>query len=408
MTYVRWQKEPLIQALKTRRVILLNGARQCGKTTLAKELATSTTEYRTLDQVSLREIALSDPHGFVEHTGKTLIIDEVQRAPDLLSAIKLKVDKDTRPGQYLLTGSAKIETLPSVQESLAGRIRKIRLRTLTQGEILKTKPVFIDNAFKKIFPNTQSIYERKKILEMAFRGGYPEPLHFDHKDRRHWHLDYLNALLERDLKDITHIVRQAAMEELIKIAASWSSKLMDISAIGAGLSIRRATVESYLNALESLYLIERVQPWTHTDYDRVGKKTKLFMCDSGLMSSILRWNFSKIEFDPDRSGKLLETFMFNEIAAQVEASQSDYRLYHYRDREKREIDFMIERDDSALLGIEIKAGSVINSEDFKHLKWLRENISKDRLFIGIVLYSGELVSSMGNNLWAVPFGGLWG
>ena len=140
--YQRWQKSTLVKALKTRRVLLLNGPRQCGKTTLARQLVSMQTAYRTLDDLALRELAETDPHDFVKHSHKTLIIDEVQRVPALLSAIKMVVDENTRPGQYLLTGSANIQSLPGVKESLAGRIRKLRLRPLCQGELLGVKPIF--------------------------------------------------------------------------------------------------------------------------------------------------------------------------------------------------------------------------------------------------------------------------
>ena len=181
---------------------------------------------------------------------------------------------------------------------------------------------------------------------------------------------------------------------------------MDISAIGAGLSIRRPTTESYINALEALYIIERIRPWIRTDYERVGKQSKLFMTDSGLMTSILGWNLDQVELDPDRSGKLVETFLFNELAAQVDAGNGRYEMFHYRDREKREIDFIIERDDQALLGIEIKAGSTISGNDFQHLKWFQDNIAINKPFIGIVMYSGEHTGSMGEHLWAVPYSAL--
>ena len=188
---------------------------------------------------------------------------------------------------------------------------------------------------------------------------------------------------------------------------AWSSKFMDISGIGAGLAIRRPTIESYMNALETLYLVERVRPWTKTDYDRVGKQSKLFMADGGLMASILGWRIDQIRLDSDRSGKLVETFAFNELAAQVDADAFEYQLYHYRDREKREIDFIIEREDGALLGIEIKASSSVSKSDFKHLTWFQKNLAKEDQFVGIVLYSGEHIASFGNNLWAIPFGVLW-
>lgn len=406
--YERWQKWTIAKALKTRRVLLLCGARQCGKTTLARQIVSKGTMYRTLDDLALRQLAITDPQGFVKHTGKTLIIDEIQRAPDLLSAIKLVVDENTEPGQYLLTGSANIQSIPHIQESLAGRIRKIRLRPLTQGELLEALPTFLENAFKqKFLLPKNNIYDRKKILEIAFRGGFPEAIKLNHAERQQWHKDYIAALLERDLADIAHITRLDAMRKLINILAAWSGKFMDISAIGSGLSIRRPTIETYLNALEALYIVERIQPWTRTDYERVGKQSKLYMADSGLMTSILRWHIDQVELDADRSGKLVETFIFNELASQVDVHNGRYELLHYRDREQREIDFLIERDDHALLGIEVKTGSTISTTDFKHLAWFRDNIAKERPFIGIVMYSGEHAGSMGDNLWAVPFGALW-
>lgn len=405
--YNRWQKNGIEQALKTRRVLLLSGARQCGKTTLAKQIAKKDSTYLTLDNLAIRQLAETDPHGFVKHTSKMLIIDEVQRAPNLLSAIKLVVDENPQPGQYLLTGSANIQSLPSVQESLAGRIAKIRLRPLSEGEIRNTQPIFIDNAFNESFPKNKIIDGRKKILTMAFRGGFPEAIRLKENERAQWHRDYITALLERDLVDIAHITRHNAMRELIRILAAWSGKLMDISTIGSGLSISRPTIESYINALEALYLVERIQPWTRTDYERVGKQPKLYMSDSALMTSILRWRLDQVELDQDRSGKLIETFILNELAAQIDTTNDKYELFHYRDREKHEIDFLIEREDQALLGIEIKAGSTISTTDFKHLKWFQDNIAKNRPFIGIVLYSGELAGKMGNHLWAVPFGALW-
>ncbi|OAI49216.1 hypothetical protein AYO45_00520 [Gammaproteobacteria bacterium SCGC AG-212-F23] len=407
--YQRWQKQSIEKSMKNRRVLLLSGPRQCGKTTLAKQLTTKNTVYRTLDDLAVRTLAESDPHGFVQHSKNSmLMIDEIQRAPQLLSAIKLVVDEDTQPGQYLLTGSANIQSLPSVQESLAGRITKIRLRPLTQGEIINAKPTFIERAFLGMTETINpSLIQRKTILTLAMRGGFPEAVKLAANEREQWHHDYINALLERDLRDITRITQLHAMQELIHTLAAWSGKFMDISAIGSGLAIQRPTIESYINALEALYLIERIPPWTHTDYERVGKQSKIYMTDAGMMSAILRYRLDRIEMDADRSGKLIETFIFNELATLIDVSNGKYRLYHYRDREKREIDFLIERDDQALLGIEIKAGSAISEADFKHLKWFRDNIAKNKSFIGIVLYTGSQAGLMGKQLYAIPMSILW-
>jgi len=197
------------------------------------------------------------------------------------------------------------------------------------------------------------------------------------------------------------------MRELLNVLASWSGKFMDLTSIGSALTIQRPTIESYINALETIYIVERVYPWTKTDYARVGKQSRLFMVDSGLMASLLGWNIDQVRLDSDRSGKLVETFTFNELMAQVDAGDGLYALFHYRDREKREIDFIIENEDNALLGIEIKAGSTVDKNDFKHMKWFKNNIATNQTFIGIILHTGEIPVSFGDNLWAVPFGLLW-
>lgn len=406
LIYNRFQKSLVEKALGVRRVLLLTGARQCGKTTLAKMMISDERNYRTLDDPTLQKAAGIDPYGFIKHNDLTLIIDEVQRVPNLLQAIKKVVDEDNRPGQYLLTGSANIQSLPGVTESLAGRIHKIRLRPLSQGEILGIQPVFLEKAFQQDFTESAEFYDRDRILELSFRGGFPEAVRLPPDERLSWHIDYMNALLERDLKDIANIQRHESMQELIKVMAAWSSKFMDVAAIGSGLSIKRPTLQTYLNALEALFIIERVRAWTHTDYERVGKQSKTFMTDCGLMSSLLGWKFDQIRMDADRSGKLIETFVFNELMTQIDIVRK-YELFHYRDREKREIDFIIERDDGALMGIEVKAGSNLGKNDFKHLKWFKNEVACDRNFVGIILYTGEFSVPFGEDLWAVPISALW-
>lgn len=405
--YPRWQMATIKQLMSERRVLLLTGPRQSGKTTLSRQLESDKMEYRTLDDITLREAAENDPQGFVKRRSDTLIIDEVQRVPTLLSAIKKAVDDDIRPGQYLLTGSANIQSIPTVKESLAGRIARIRLRPLSRGEINRKSPQFIESAFDQSFKGDQPHYDRDAVLEMVLTGGFPEPMLLTGRGRRRWHTDYIGAILERDLIEIAKIQRKEAMRQLVHVMAAWSGKFMDLSAIGSGLTIQRPTIESYINTLEALYLAERITPWTKSDYARIGKQSKLFMSDSGLMASLLGWRMDDVRLDPDRSGKLVETFAFNEIMAHIDAADGRYELFHYRDREKREIDFLIEREDNALLGIEIKAGSAVGKSDFKHLKWFQNNLAGKRHFVGIILYTGEIPASFGHNLWAVPFGRLW-
>ena len=388
-------------------MLLLAGPRQCGKTTLAKQFVSEQTEYRTLDDGTLEALARSDPAEFVQHDKKMLIIDEVQRVPALLPAIKKVVDEDTRPGQFFLTGSANIQTMPDVQESLAGRIAKIRLRTLSEGEIGKTKPDFLGRCFKQDFRENGSACSRDDLIEKALRGGFPEVIKLERRARMRWHRDYISALLERDLLDITRIRQHEAMRDLVNILAAWSGKFMDMAHIGASLSVRRPTLESYTNALIALFLVESVRPWTKTDYGRVGKQKKLFMTDSGLMSSILGLREDKVRHDADRAGKLVETFAWNELAVLVDLTDGECSAYHYRDREKREIDFIVERDDGTILGIEVKAATTAQKDDFKHLAWFRDNVASERPFTGILLYAGKHAGSFGEGLWAVPFSEMW-
>lgn len=420
--YTRWQADTLQKNLPKRRVHILAGPRQCGKTSLVKEIAIGKGTYRTLDDPTLLNAAMSDPQGFVRHDDGLMIIDEVQRAPLLLQAIKQDVDENQKPGRFLLTGSANIQSLPGVTESLAGRVSKLRLRPLALGEIYNVPPHFLDKAFRQEF-NARKPYRagmndagealeaswyKDRYLSEAFHGGFPEARRLmDELEQRAWHKDYINALIERDLKDITHIKRKDAMVKLIEVLAAWSSKFMDVASICSNLSLSRPTVESYINALEALYLVDRVRPWHKTDYDRIGKREKLFLSDTGVMAAVLRWRFSKVRLDGDLNGKLLETFIFNQLAAHLDVHENMYQLTHYRDGEQREVDFVVEREDGAVLGIEVKASSVIDKSAFKHLVWFRDHMVPGQEFIGIVLYTGEHIVSFGPNLWAVPMSSLW-
>ena len=412
--YLRWRVNNVKDALKVRRVVVISGARQTGKTTLAKQvLDEKKNPFKPLDLKMYLDAAKNDPSGFVQNKSGTMVIDEIQKAPELISEIKYVVDRANRPGQYLLTGSANIQSLPSVSESLAGRVRNIRLRPLTQGEILRRKPNFLARAFAHNFPAQIKGYDKEAIFDLAFRGGFPEAVRLKtQKDRRAWSKDYIDALIENDMRDVANITRQDTLKDLICVLASWSGKFMDLSAISATLGISRPTITSYINALEALYLFERVRPWIKTDYERVGRSYKTYATDTGFMASVLDWKQSEVLNDSeiantDRAGKLMETFVFQELAAQIDLDD-DYTLYQYRDREKREIDFIIERNDGALVGIEVKAGRSVSKDDFASQIWFKNNLVKGKKpYIGIVLYSGDSTLSFGDGMFAVPIAALW-
>jgi len=405
--YARWQISAVKHALKIWRTVVISGPRQCGKTTLVKQIFKKNVGYRTLDDAELLNVANSDPLGFLKHEkGTTMIIDEIQKAPILLPAIKRIVDDNNEPGQFLITGSADIRSLPEVSESLAGRVANIRLKTFTTGEILEKKPAFFEKAFAQNWPMQITGYDKEAVINLAFRGGYPETIKLSAADRRSWHLNYVNSLLERDLRDIANIKRHEVMADLLYVLAAWSSKLMDVAGICGKLAVSRPTLENYVNILVSMCLFERLGAWVRTDYEKAGRKGKLFAADTGLMASILNWRMEDVMLDSDRNGKIIETFVFNELAAQLGLCEG-YRFYHYRDRENREIDFLIENDCGILLGVEVKAGSSVSKDNFKHMTWFKYNIVPDKDFIGVVLYTGENVLPFGPDMYAVPVAALW-
>lgn len=407
--FKRWQEQSIKSALNNRRVVILSGSRQCGKTTTSKVMADKNSIYRTLDDSTLLQAAKNDPLGFVKLSKGvgTMIIDEIQRVPELITAIKKNVDENTRYGQYLITGSVNIQTLPTVKESLAGRVKKIRLRPLVQGEILKKEPKFLNRIKNQNFVNNTN-FDKEKISEIIFKGGFPEPLNFkDNSERISWYKDYINTVIEFDLHDIANIKRHDNLKELVSIIASYSSKFIDKSKIASAMGVANQTLNSYLAVLENTYIIDKLSPWLKTDYERVNKQSKYFITDTGLMASVLNWKPDELLIDADKSGKIFETFVYNQIITQVELEGNEYELYHYRDREKREIDFILQDINNNIYGIEVKAGSSVTKDQFKHMKWFKENLAKDKSFTGIVLYTGEHVIPFGENMIAVPMNNLW-
>ena len=404
--YIRWAKKSVENALKTRRVIIISGARQVGKTTLTKQSVSKNAVFRTLDDTNLLDTASQDPKGFLEHKEKTLVIDEIQKAPILLPTIKMVVDKDNAPGQFVLTGSSDVLSNPNIKESLAGRVKNIRLRGLTEGEIRGSKPTFIEKLFKLDFPTQIKGCSKSAVLEIALRGGYPEIINFSKSDRKSWHKDYLNSLIEHDLKDIANIKNEDAIRQIIKILSAWSSKYMDINGICSSCGISKPTVNEYISLIERMYLCERLHPWTNSDYKMIGRTDKMYMTDTGLMATILGWHYDDIHLDADKYGKLIETYVFNELSAQIDLNL-DYTLHHYRDRRDKEIDFIIENDNGDMVAVEVKGGSRVTKDDFNNIVWFKENLAKEKKFKGVILYSDEDTITFGKDLIATPIANLW-
>ena len=400
----RWQHQSVTRRLENRRVVIIGGARQCGKTTLVNSLDLKNAVSFNLDVKTTFSSAHGDPEAFVTQApGKTMIIDEIQKVPDLIAAIKVTVDKNPQPGQFLLTGSVDVRAKPEVGESLAGRIGSVKLRPLSVGEILKLPPVFLDASAEKSW--ARSTLEKKDYFDLALAGGYPEAVTKTPTERYLWHLDYLDALLLKDLKNAANIKRADALKETLHILSAWSSKLMDKTAIGARSKVNRNTFGSYLSALNLLYLFDEVGFWSQTDYDRIGKQTKIFCNDSGLMASLLNWHFDDLMGDADKSGKLMETFVYNQLCSLLDL-KPHWEIFNYRDRYQREIDFIV-RSSDIIFGIEVKTSSSIDLKAAKHLRWFRERLAPKEKFIGMVLYTGKEVLPFGQDCYAVPLSALW-
>ena len=403
--YSRWAIESVKDALAIWRSVFIAGVRQCGKTTLTRQLGIKG-EIRSLDDSALLDVANVDPAGFVKRPpGTTMIVDEVQKAPKLLPEIKRVLDSDNTKGQYLLTGSADIKTLPAVTESLAGRMGTIRLRPLARGEIDGKPPTFFKRAFAEDFPATVKGFDKAAILEFAFDGGYPEAIGLRPRAKRQWFKAYLDALLLHDIRKLMDVRAYVVLRKMMEAMLARSSKFFTESELTSALQIKHETFVRFLAILKTLYLIDEIPPWQDSDYADVGKRSKFIAVDTGMMASVLNWNMDEVALDSDRSGKIVESWVYNQLAPQLDINP-DYSISQYRDSRKREIDFVVESDGGCVLGIEVKSGSAVGKGDFAHLAWFRDNIVKQRRFIGIVLYTGEHTLPFGKNLYAVPMGTL--
>lgn len=400
----RWQEKEIRRAMASRRGVHLTGARQCGKTTLAEHISAGEMRRITLDDQMYLRSAKADPSAFVERIDrKTLVIDEIQKAPELLDAIKIQLDHCNDKGQYLLTGSSNLRFMKTIKDSLAGRLKTIRLRTLSLGELRGSQGTFLDAAFREDFPSGLPKLDKRGVIGLAFKGGYPEAMDFDPHDRRGWFDDYLTDLLVKDIKDITEIRKLSALRKMTEWLLTYSSKFFDMNTLCAQNQISKATADNYLGALKAMYIFDEVEPWAKSDYAKIGKRSKYYAADTGLVANLLGWDESKTFYDDDANGKLVETWVHHELASLVDESIS-YKMSQYRDSDKREIDFMIERDDGATLGIEVKSGNV-STADFKHLNWFASRLANGP-FTGIVLYSGKDTLSFGPHMFAIPLSAL--
>ncbi len=398
----------IADALADTRVVLVNGARQAGKSTLVRAIAAQrATEWRDLDIPQDRQAAQEDPVGFVSFDGLT-IIDEIQRVPELLLAIKVAVDADPRPGRFLLTGSSRLLALRDLPDTLPGRMETIELWPFSQGEIERTPDGFVDAAFR-LGPDLrhESAVTRADYAERVVRGGLPEAVARTDPRRRGRFLDaYVQSLIDREVRQLAEIERAPQLSMLIRLLAARSSLLVPAGSLESELAISRPTVARYLRLLEAVYLIKRIPGWSRNLGTRVTGTPKLIFVDSGIAARLLALDAHTLRRPGAPFRPLLEGFVISELARQLTWSYELAELYHYRDHDKVEVDAVLENRHSQVVGVEVKAASTVRSEDFNGLRRLAGKLGDDFL-AGIVLYTGTTTLPFGPKLRAMPASALW-
>lgn len=394
------------EALSDTPVVLIVGPRRAGKTTLVKKMGEAGRTYITLDDQTVLEAARSDPAGFIRGLDRA-IIDEIQRAPDLLLAIKKTVDEDYRPGRFLLTGSANVLTLPRVADSLAGRMETLEMLPLARAEIEGRTPTFLDRLFEGKLQKPSKAIVGDDLVHSVLLGGFPEAIARESERRRQdWARSYLTSVLTRDLRDIAEVEKLTELPKFVRLLAEHSSQLVNYSQFGASINVSHKTGQRYVGLLEQVFLITTLQPWFTNALKRIVKTPKLHFLDSGLLASTRGLTFDRVKADRGTFGALLESFVFSEVLKLTTASDLRLTPYHFRDRDMREVDIVLERDDGMIAGIEVKASATVKSGDFAGLRALAEACG-DRFAFGTVLYDSTDVVPFGDRLAAAPLSCLW-
>lgn len=405
--FERFVEHRVEEALSDTPVVLIVGPRRVGKTTLVRKMGTADRAYVTLDDQTALEAARADPSGFIRGFDRA-IIDEIQRAPDLLLAIKKTVDEDYRPGRFLLTGSANVLTLPRVADSLAGRMETLRMLPLSRVEIAGVHSTFLDRLFAGAFEGDKQAIVGDELVRFVLTGGFPEAIARETERRRQdWARSYLTSVLSRDLRDIAEIEKLTELPKFVRLLAEHSGQLTNYSQLGSSINVSYKTGQRYVSLLEQVFLVATLQPWFTNALKRIAKTPKLHFLDSGLLATARGLSFERVKTNRELFGALLETFVFSEVMKLMTASDLRLTPYHFRDQQMREVDIVLERDDGMIVGIEVKASATVKASDFGGLRTLAE-ACKDRFAYGIVLYDSTDFVPFGDKLAAVPLSCLWG
>lgn len=407
------------ESLRDFRVVLIHGARQVGKTTLALEIAGSHgARFVTLDDSDERAAAAIDPQTFLQAHGSPLIIDEIQRVGEpLVLAVKVVVDRDNTPGQFLLTGSSNFLTVPTISESLAGRVDIIALWPLSQGELTGGSDDFVDRAFGAAGEFAQTLLahrgrapSRDEYFDALCVGGYPAVQRLGQRSRRRWFAQYVDTVLRREIAVAGDIRRSDALAAMVRYFAATTGQELVISTVAERLGIDRATAAGYEPWLETVFLVHRLPAWSRNLTAKIVRRPKLYLSDSGVAAGLLGKEPAALRRPTDpAAGALFETFVVGELAKQLTWSETPARIHHYRDRDGAGVDVVVESADGRVVAIEIKSTSTPRPEDFRWLELLRDRLDRagGEFLGGVVLHTGARRLPFGDRLVALPAADVW-
>ena len=406
--YPRYIYQRLIEALSDSPVVLIHGPRQSGKTTLVRQVGKHEGySYFSFDDDVQRAAAKADPVGYVADLPDRAILDEVQRVPELFTSLKAAVDNRREPGRFILTGSANVLLVPNLSDSLAGRMEILPLRPLAQTEIESSKVPFLSALFGAGFkPKSGGNRLGRALAERVVVGGYPAAVKRSTPHRKAaWYRDYTDTLVQRDVRDLTRISRLDALPRLLSLAAGQTAGLLNVSELAAPFQVSRPTMRDYLTLLSRIFLLEELPPWYNNRMKRLVKTPKIHMGDTGLACALLGLDAESLWDDRSFYGRMLETFIYQELRRQAGWQEEAITFSHYRDKDKVEVDIILESG-RKLAGIEVKAAATVTSRDFRGLVKLMDAVGP-RFVRGVVMYDGDAIVSFGKNLYAVPVSSLW-
>jgi predicted AAA+ superfamily ATPase len=415
--YPRRASDAVQLGLKHTPAVLLAGARQTGKTTLATRLAAGPAgaELATLDDAATLALARRDPDGFLEALGPRAVIDEVQRAPGLLPAIRRSILRDPRPGRFLLIASASPVVMTDLAGWPRGLLETVPLDPLSQGEIRRVTEGFVDAVFTGDPPTLAATpreaaaggaESRDELIAAALMGGYPRVQALGFERRAAWFRSYVTTLLDRDVRDLAQVADLAPMPQLLGLLAARSSGLLNAAGLSRDVGVPNTSLRRYLGLLEMAHLAIRVPAWTAAVGKRLVKAPKLFLCDSGLMAHLALVTEERLAHDAGLAAPLLETFAVMELLKQAGWSRTRPKASHFRTESGHEVDLVLESADGGIVGVDVRPVATIGAADLRGLGTLRD-VAGRRFRRGVLLYLGREVMRLEGRLWAVPLSGLW-